>query len=381
MEPIHIFLSGDLEKINEFLATFKKNKYGRKKMSDYIAALIQSKNLESFAEICTQDLVNYMRWNPCEFCGSFGTFEMYMYCHNTLCDDKKSCLTGGLIGAVKNLNYEMFEYIINQEKFDTIREKVLDDEDYCEIAAAKNDLPMLIYLHERGFKMDSGVCSEAASFNNMEMLLFALQNGCVPDEDAIAYAAKGGHYDIVKYLHENEAPWDETAAVFAGRNGHLDVLAYLVENGAIWDKNVIIAACKEDTPNNLACVEYALNHGSIISKSAALYCAIYGSINILTYLLSKDAPLVVEVANEAAKRGDLPMLTLLHENNCPWNHITSYWALKNGYIAAYDYCIVHGCDLPIEGENYYNHSVYDYIGDITDDDDQDDNDDEENQNN
>lgn len=76
------------------------------------------------------------------------------------------------------------------------------DESTFAAAAARDDVPTLLYLHDNGYKWDDRVCEAAARHGHIRALAWCRTHGCPMDHNAAIAAAAGGHVDVLKWLVE-----------------------------------------------------------------------------------------------------------------------------------------------------------------------------------
>jgi hypothetical protein len=359
MDFIQTCIGGDLDTIIEAFHHVPLNRKGREKLKDGINKLIEHNHYDAFVGFCTKELHSFINlyWSVCNVCAEHNRFDMLKHSHGLFCN-KTSCLERSIHYAIKHNNFEMLEYLVSQEEISRMIQS--DSFDSTLSAAEFNNMNMLVYLHQKGFRILGSVCWYAAKNRNMEMLQFAHDHGIEFDKNTMSYACKGGSLEIVMYLRNNGCPWNQWACTEASRFGHIHILTYLHENGCVWNSGAISAACVSDDPENLECLEYAFSHGCLIDDWAAINCGIFGSNIALDYVISKNGPLTVYAISEATKRGDLQMVMKLREHGCPWDSRVTYWAKEKGHNAIYDYAIANECALPEPDREYEYCILYDY---------------------
>jgi hypothetical protein len=158
------------------------------------------------------------------------------------------------------------------------------------------------------------------------------------------HCAASGDLEGVKQLVEGGADIEETdedgmtALLLASENGRFKVVVYLVEHAAnvahtdIIGMTALHCACDvvECDARNLTCVRYLLEHGARITersndgKTALLYAAEFGSLEIIQYLLSSEGGASIA---ETDDEGNTALLLAAGEVGQP---MMVQWLLENG---------------------------------------------------
>lgn len=177
--------------------------------------------------------------------------------------------------------------------------------------------------------LGSNPCDLAAHDGNLPILECAISAGHKPNEKTIANAAANGHLHIIEYLRGINCPWDSAVYKQAAANGHPDVIVYAFYKGLEYKTTTCINAAK-------------YGHTSVIERLN--YCDI--PIHPSDYYIA------------ASKKGQLPVIALMHKLGYPLSpcycgvaakrghyHIFE-WFERNNYGAWWEFagCSAAGCD-------------------------------------
>ena len=101
-----------------------------------------------------------------------------------------------------------------------------------DFVAEYGNLPVLIWLHNRGEECTTRAMDYAAMNGHLHVIRWLHENreeGCT--QYAMSWAAERGNLEMVKWFHENRTEGCTTQAMnWAAMNGHLHVVKWLHEN-------------------------------------------------------------------------------------------------------------------------------------------------------
>ena len=110
-------------------------------------------------------------------------------------------------------------------------EVTLNQEAFCWLVAATNDLKLLRWVREeKECAWDWQMSGNAAYQGNLDMLKYCVENGCEVHTGTCALAAKNGHLDCLEYLRSKNCRWNSWVCEYAHEENHIDVLTYAVKN-------------------------------------------------------------------------------------------------------------------------------------------------------
>lgn len=234
----------------------------------------------------------------------------------------------------------------------------------CDLAAKIGDIPLMIYLHNRGHAWNKWTIAAAAAGGQLECIKYAHEHGCAWDDIATEEAAKRGDLDCLKYLHENGCPWIGTSVTFQVANqGHLECLQYAHENGCAWDREVTETAAYNQ---HLDCLQYACENGCYwilidgiphdfdrISLSMRYYFVDVQDEEILTAERPFDSvELHVQPSNSPNSLVDprkrYEHLRYKHKEDCEWKNWSLIFAKQKNYKNFLRYAREHKCKCGID---------------------------------
>ena len=184
------------------------------------------------------------------------------------------------------------------------------------IAVEKNQMDVVVYLIEKGAKIDyihnnKNILASACISGNMELIIMleGLLKNILPDQKiylpiCMYTAASQGHTHVIRYLHGKGVSCDHlyetgkfSSFYIAAQNGHFETIKYINEitNGKfinIWSEvgaSPLYIACQK---GHLNIVEYLLNNGADYNHlfkgnySALLVAIQFNFIEIINLLLN-----------------------------------------------------------------------------------------------
>ena len=139
--------------------------------------------------------------------------------------------------ACKNGHLEALKFLIDNDDYDVEVGGGSYGEScgYCNSAACKGQLDIVIWLHENYEPNCNGnTLVEAISSGHVPTVKYLLEKDCGWDDcdDPYQVAAIVGPLEIIQLLHSHDSEWDEDAIVEkAAEGGHLDIVQWAKENG------------------------------------------------------------------------------------------------------------------------------------------------------
>ena len=187
-----------------------------------------------------------------------------------------------LAEAIDNENIKIINWFLKKSKSKKINKSTFDiikGSDLCfHKACEKGNFNIIKILKENDIHgdYDSESCSSAVFGNNLKLLKYLINEGYRFSKDSYVEAARNGNINILKYLfdiaqHDLSYPWfDKTATAEAAKYGKLKTLKWLVKKGCIWDVFTTFLASKY---NHIETLKWSLENGCPIYEG--LYENIY----------------------------------------------------------------------------------------------------------
>lgn len=238
----------------------------------------------------------------------------------------------------------------------------------CDLAAKIGDIPLMIYLCERGYEWNDRTMHQAAAggqlecikymhkhnvpwnanliyfaaaWGHFECIKYAHENGCTWDCRASEEAAKRGDLECFKYLHENGCPRYGIVVTFqAAKNGHLDCLRYAHENGYGWNREITEAAAYHQ---HLDCLQYACENGCYWILIDGIPRDFNGSLPLNYYFLGVSDEEIYEADDEPNLRKRYEHLRYKHKEGCEWKNWSLVFAKHTNFKNFLEYAREHKC--------------------------------------
>lgn len=167
-------------------------------------------------------------------------------------------LSGSKIIFVLASTRELDWLISKGSKFDIYQTELLD------IAALMNDLPLIKWLHARGYTKSNIIIPAAVSVNNMEMINWAFSAGYTCVDTNWHVVASHGRFEMLKRLHIMGMQITSDYIDYFASNGDVMVLEWIYSNTAlcdpvVYDKAIRVAVCN----NHINVIEWMFKKGII----------------------------------------------------------------------------------------------------------------------
>jgi hypothetical protein len=170
-----------------------------------------------------------------------GRVELLIWLKEHMTEDEwcGSSVAAAALQAIGNLC--VLEWLEQQEQLPKAEEwpRIID------VAARRNNVEALDWLHARGHTFDNYVCNAAAERGALQALQHLTAKGVELDEDIVKAAAEGGNIQMILWLSERGLiDWDDAECLqmmlyHAGTYSHLELGKWLRERGAPWPVSCI----------------------------------------------------------------------------------------------------------------------------------------------
>ena len=166
------------------------------------------------------------------------------------------------------------------------------------------------YMFERALASNlNDCCSTAAAAGSLECLRFLHERGCPVTRETCSATARNGHVHCLKYLYDQNCEWGPDTCEGSAANGHAHCLSFAIEHGCEWsDETAYIAA----------------DHGHTLALD--VLCKVGVAASVLD-----------EVAERAARRGQLAILEYLHVAGHKMRHMPAVRAAQFGHLSCLQY--------------------------------------------
>merc|ERR1712224_383528 len=91
----------------------------------------------------------------------------------------------------------------------------------------------------------------------------------------------------------------------------------------------------------------------------AFKIADFDTTSTISWALEKCSEKKERFCSKMAQKGNLELLQHLHENGCPWNDWTCFWAAQNGHLECLKYAHENGC--PWDGETCWRAAEHGHL--------------------
>jgi hypothetical protein len=233
--------------------------------------------------------------------------------------------------------------------------------DTLSLCAARNLLPMVRLLHERGCTTWGAAAKQAAHNDNLELFAFALERGAAGLVNSelhslvtykqkwacfeyalehstaytadVAIAAATHCLPALKYLRDHGYAMDTQACMRNAVNAlNMDAMLYVHQEGAQWPW---------DTPSAPA-AQNRCDCGRLVIAAISRYCA---NLEDLCFLVDQGCRLTSAATAQAAGLGLLDCLYYLHQHGCALAANAVAQAAVGGHIDCIAFLLPHGCVL------------------------------------
>ena len=232
------------------------------------------------------------KYDLCYTAAKYGQMELLQWaCDENICvakDDQRVCQF-----AIGHGHFEIFHWARkNGFRF--------EDADFAAFEASRQgNIEALKWLHDkydviRPLYMDNscGCCNSAAACGQIDVLKWINEsyeagwNG-----DTLNFAVSGGHLSTVQFLLENECGWRHNTYSIAAHFGHLAILKLLRSLDPDWDEgDDSTVTAHAAGGGHLEIIEWAIENGWPLTKSACKYAAGCGQLDTLKWLRTRGCP-------------------------------------------------------------------------------------------
>jgi len=238
-----------------------------------------------------------------------------------------------MIGAAKKGHLNVLEWLHTKNKNKKWTSDVAD------AAASEGKAQVLEWLlyHHRKEGYSSKAVEDVISSGNMPVLRLLHLNdpgtGAAWTSSAADIAAAKGNLSALEFLFNHRSEGCTTQAMDkAAGIGHLQVVRYLHSKGAKCTASALDGAASN---GHLAVVEYLHSIKAESSERAAESAAKNGHVSVLQFLNQHRSEGCVDptLMDEAASKGDLETVKLLHEMSCSCTTKAADSAAANGHFS------------------------------------------------
>jgi hypothetical protein len=278
-------------------------------------------------------------------------------------------------GAARSGSLELVRWF--QERGPAWRVEWADSSDWCAMAAGHGHVHLLQWALSRGARMGDGVARSAALANQKATLQWLQLQGVRLSASVAEAALLGGHFQLLHWLHEQGCPLDMRCGIRAASSGNLQVLQWVMDAGCLHDLNNRQVTAAAAGSGDFAKLRYVVERGFFLGPSTASAAIRRGDLPMLRWLREQDCPwnaseicsdavysgrlevlqwchaqggeLGAEVLLMAVRSGPLPMMQWLREQGCPWISSLYHEAARNGRLTALRWLKAEGCPWPRAG--------------------------------
>ena len=199
--------------------------------------------------------------------------------------------------------------------------------------------------------MDSSVCQFAAQHDRFCALLYLLCNGCPPSDNIWKFT--GNNFSTILYVFEEVGHTAEATPLamnYVVKNGNLDVVKIMREKGFPWTDDTCVETAFVGAVDIL---EYAHTHGAGgLHKVCAELMGFWGHFGVYTATQvacfqyahqHSHCALDVDFAVQAARDGELELLTYLYQQGCTGGAKAPEKAAKYNRVECLEYLLLQGC--------------------------------------
>ncbi|CAK4086550.1 unnamed protein product [Aphanomyces euteiches] len=211
-----------------------------------------------------------------------------------------------------------------------------------DIAASRGNMPLVVYLHERGHpgctKVAMGGAAQNGHLDVVKFLHSHRQEGCY--RGALETATLGGHLEVVEWLCGNKIdPCTDVAAKFAVESGHLAIYEFLLDHGAY-------------EPRDLLDGKVFAKHMSDDLTTAAHH----GYIEMARYLRDvMNAQWTSQAFDDAASQGHLDLLVEMSTSDVHGSDRALEGAAGNGHVHVVEWLLER--QVGLEAQNAINRAA------------------------
>ena len=159
-------------------------------------------------------------------------------------------------------------------------------------------------------------------------------------ENSYIYAFNNGA-DWVRLLANREIPCSMKAVVYVLEKRNLECFEYIMRHCNVV-KSFYISNVTASIPDTNY-LRVAHECGCPLVSGTLNRAITDKNVNNVKYCIDNDCPQTSESCAIAAYVDRIDILTLLHENKCPWDIWTTYAAAKSGSMKCLAYAYEHGC--------------------------------------
>lgn len=232
-------------------------------------------------------------------------------------------------------------------------------------AVKKGDLNNVIDLCRRGYNIenDKYSCTIAANRNHLHVLKWLHNNGFHWNKETLYAAVLKGHFEIIEYLYKEGCPYDIEQlyihAVSQPSEDRVDILEYLNNNNYPLPNTEIItenngtnerAIYQVHIPDEMRCTAECGCQLKFI-QSPCNVAASNGNLNSLEWFLKHGFKCSDDIYIAACRFDEFNIVKYLHEHGYPWNSDLCAIAAAFGRIKILQYAVENGCHLDNRTEN------------------------------
>jgi len=158
-------------------------------------------------------------------------------------------------------------------------------------------------------------------------LAWAKANGCPWTWRVCYVAAKRGRLEVLRWARDHGCPWDDRTCYAAAACGHLEVLRWARERGCPWHS---LTCDKALLGGHLVVLKWALSHGCRWDEDGGTCsdAAATGNLQLLRLAREYDCPCDGSTCADAAANGHLFLLRWAREHGCPWRRISTSMTMR-----------------------------------------------------
>jgi hypothetical protein len=316
--------------------------------------LDQQKCLEYYATLGNISALEYLKSMNfiftapvCERAAETGRLDVLKYLRTNGCFWSRMTP----ICAARNGHLDVLQYVLENEtkSFDTQTINTC----YVE-ATTKGYLPVIKYLHERGYEWETQTVTLASYHRHFEVFKYAIENGALYTPEFTHF----GDLEFMQYAEErNLERWKTDACMRAAMNGNLDAMKFAHERGSPLNfSSGLCAASLAAAYGHLDCLKYSIEHGERADGIDSVK-----NVEVLKYLNEEtDIPLLDQIYVQALQdhHQDIVEYMLEHTNIPPPKSLARY-AAHTGDVKFLEWAIEKGFDAsPREAQYDNNTDVY-----------------------